>query len=142
MPKMGKMSISDLKNLQTQLTKIQNTDMDVFAESCAKELAECLLSKVIPRTPVGKNTGKNGGTLRSGWTVQSIRKEGNVYKVDIVNPVKYAPYVEYGHRTVKKNGFGWTPGHFMLTISEQEIQNISPRLLEAKITQFLKGAVQ
>lgn len=164
MPKMGKMSTAELKRLQTQLAKIQKSDMDAFVESCAKELAARLLAKVIKRTPVGvypKSTGKKGGTLRRGWTAKThedaqsgkdggsaakswansltINRKGNVLQIEIVNPVEYASYVEYGHRKGKN---GWAEGKFMLTISEQEIQNISPRLLEAKITQFLKGAVQ
>ena len=28
----------------------------------------------------------------------NISKEGDTYKVEIVNPVHYASYVEYGHR--------------------------------------------
>jgi len=58
--------------------------------------------------------------------------------VDIVNPVEYAPYVEYGHRTADHEG--WVQGRFMLTISEQELQNIAPQVLESKIKKFLGGA--
>lgn len=60
-------------------------------------------------------------------------------EIEIVNPVKYASYVEYGHRTA--NHKGWVQGRFMLTISEQEIQNIAPNVLEAKLSKFLKGVM-
>ena len=106
-------------------------------------------------------SGKRGGTLRRGWTAQTheaaangkgkgkpsaeqvtaffnslaIRHDGNLLTVEIVNPVEYASYVEYGHRTA--NHKGWVPGHFMLTISEEEIQKIAPGLLQARIKQFL-----
>ncbi len=48
---------------------------------------------------------------------------------------KYA-YVEYGHRTA--NHKGWVEGKFMMTISEREIQEIAPKVLEAKVKKFLE----
>ena len=80
---------------------------------------------------------KTGGTLRRGWTIGEIRKEGNLYKIDIVNPVEYASYVEYGHRTA--NHKGWVKGHFMMTISEQELSKIAPKVLENRIKKYLGG---
>lgn len=56
------------------------------------------------------------------------------------DPVEYASYVEYGHRTA--NHTGWVQGQFMLTISEQEIQTIAPQVLEAKIKQFLGECIK
>ena len=67
----------------------------------------------------------------------TINHAGNMVTIEIVNPVEYASYVEYGHRTPDHQG--WVPGRFMLTLSEQEIQEIAPNVLEAKITSFLKG---
>ena len=60
--------------------------------------------------------------------------------IEIVNPVEYASYVEFGHRTV--NHEGWVQGRFMLTISEGEIQDIAPQVLEAKIKKFLGGVMK
>ena len=73
--------------------------------------------------------------LRRGWTIGEIRNEGGIYKIDIINPVEYASYVEFGHRTADHEG--WVQGHFMLTISEQEIQEIAPNVLEAAIKKYL-----
>lgn len=117
------------------------------------------------------STGKMGGTLRRGWTAKSheeaakgsgapnpiqyadslkINHSGNNLVIEIVNPVEYASYVEYGHRQTpgryvpaigKKLKQGWVQGKFMLTISEQEIQDIAPNVLEAKISKFLKGVM-
>lgn len=159
MGKMGKFTASDLKKLQKQLNKIQAGDVEAFVEGCAKELAARLLAKVIKRTPVGdypKSSGKKGGTLRRGWTSHQsgsgaeglktsgakgyvdslkINHYGGFLVIEIVNPVEYASYVEFGHRTASHKG--WVQGHFMLTMSEQEIQEIAPRVLEAKIKKFL-----
>lgn len=158
MAKMGGFSAADMKKLQKQLNKIQEGNLDAFIEACAKELAARLLAKVIKRTPVGQypnSSGKKGGTLRRGWTsktheeaessgktsaakyVESLKINhfGNVLVIEIVNPVNYASYVEYGHRTA--NHKGWVQGRFMLTISEQEIEEIAPKVLESKIKKFL-----
>jgi hypothetical protein len=144
------------------------TQMDQFLSSCAKELAARLLAKVIKRTPVGQyeeDSGKVGGTLRRGWTTGStgdsghdskqamynnmfgsagtvsksnmtVTKVGNDYVIEIINPVEYASYVEFGHRT--RNHKGWVEGKFMLTISEDEIRNSAPRILEKKLEKHLK----
>lgn len=106
-----------------------------------------------------KVPGKVGGTLRRGWTSMTqeesengkgspkkaeiiaysnglgVSHSGGMYRIEIVNPVEYASYVEFGHRTASHKG--WVPGHFMLTISEQELQQIAPKVLETKIKKFL-----
>ena len=88
-----------------------------------------------------------GGTLRRGWTGQKngsakgyadsldVQHVGDNYVIEIVNPIEYASYVEYGHRTA--NLEGWVKGQFMMTISEQELQSIAPQILEKKIKKYL-----
>lgn len=148
-----KLDYSDLENLKKQLQGLYDqTQMDEFLKSCAKELAARLLAKVIKRTPVGdypKGTGKLGGTLRRGWTGESkqdatayanslkIQHVGTDYIINITNPVEYASYVEYGHRTA--NHKGWVEGQFMLTISEEELSKSAPKILEKKLNEYLKG---
>ena len=95
-------------------------------------------------------SGKKGGTLRRGWTdgkqqdatayVNSLTVNhfGNTYVIELVNPVEYAPYVEYGHRTADHKG--WVQGKFMMTISENELKQIAPKVLEAKLKKYLGGA--
>ena len=103
-------------------------------------------------------SGKVGGTLRRGWTAKTheeaaggsgsadakayaesltVNHVGDMVVIEIINPVEYASYVEYGHRT--RNHTGWVPGRFMMTISVQEIQNIAPDVLENKVRRFLGG---
>ena len=148
-----RVNFKDLENFRENLEKsLGSEEIDAFIESCAKELAARLLAKVIKRTPVGqhpKGTGKVGGTLRRGWTggksqnatayAQSLKVHhfGDVYVIEVINPVEYAPYVEFGHRT--RGGKGWVEGRFMLTISEQEIEADAPRVLENKLKKKLGG---
>ena len=138
----------------------------VHHHTFAVELAARLLAKVIKRTPVGdysgdpyacaggqshkgsKVSGKVGGTLRRGWTAGrgntaksyaeslQVTKQGNDYVIEVINPVEYASYVEFGHRT--RDHKGWVEGHFMLTISEDEIRKAAPRVLEKKLEEYLK----
>ena len=51
------------------------------------------------------------------------------------NPVEYAPYVEFGHRT---RGGGFKDPQFMLTISEEKLRAIIPKLLERKVKKMLQ----
>ena len=135
------------------MQKVNEVQVNQFIESCTKELAARLLAKVIKRTPVGED---HGGTLRRGWTTQAngsgaegmkskgasqyvdtlkVHHFGDTYVIEIVNPVEYASYVEFGHRT--PNHKGWVQGKFMLTISEQEVENAAPAILEKKLQKFL-----
>ncbi|WP_438349931.1 HK97 gp10 family phage protein [Paenibacillus sp. FA6] len=161
MAKWGKVDFRQLQNLQKKLDKLQRADIGKFSEECAKELAARLLAKVIKRTTVGQyptSSGKKGGTLRRGWTAKTheeaesggksnakayaeslvVTKVGSVYQVEIINPVNYASYVEYGHRTA--NHKGWVSGKFMLTISEEELNAQAPKLLEKKLMKYLGEA--
>jgi hypothetical protein len=151
MARSGKADIKGLKDFKNKVEKSLGEDqVNVFLTNCAKELAARLLAKVIKRTPVGQypaGTGKTGGTLRRGWTngkssgasayADSLKVHyfGGNYVIEIVNPIEYASYVEFGHRT--RNGEGWVGGRFMLTISEQEIQRNAPKILENKLKKKL-----
>ena len=106
-------------------------------------------------------SGKMGGTLRRGWTARTegeaaggqghptaeqarayaealpITKQGSTYVVEVINPVHYASYVEFGHRTP---GGGWKEGQYFLTISEQELRGQAPAIIEDKLKKLLRGA--
>ena len=151
MARNGKVDFRELENLRQKLEKnLSDDQIDLFIEACAKELAARLLAKVIKRTPVGiypNSSGKKGGTLRRGWTGEKsqaasayanslkVNHFGDAFVIEIINPVEYASYVEFGHRT--RGGKGWVEGRFMLTISEQEIQADAPRVLENKLKKKL-----
>lgn len=113
--------------------------------------------------------GYIGGTLRRGWTAKTekqamegtapdlvthaaglqVEKSSGSYVVTIINPVKYASYVEYGHRQEpgrfvpalgKRLKKSFVPGQYMLTISEKELETQAPAILQKRIIDFLKGA--
>jgi hypothetical protein len=93
--------------------------------------------------------GYTGGHLRRSWTVGEVRKVGDTYEIDVLNPVEYAPYVEFGHRQTpgryvpalgKPLVKGWVNGKFMLTVSELELQADAPRILINKLKKFMGGA--
>lgn len=151
----GKADFKQLKQLEKNLEKLQADQITQFYEAAAKELAARLLGLVIPRTPVGQyssSSGKKGGTLRRGWTngkevnfhayaqSLSVKEAGGIYTIDLINPVDYASYVEFGHRT--RNLAGWVPGRFMLTISEEELEDATPKILEKKLTNLFKDVFE
>lgn len=91
--------------------------------------------------------GYVGGTLRRGWTLGKIQRIGDTYQIEIINPTEYASYVEYGHRQTpgryipalgKRAKTAWVPGKFMLTISEKEINDIAPKMIEKKLEAKLR----
>ena len=104
-------------------------------------------------------SGKKGGTLRRGWTAKThdeaasgggktdakayasalpITKSGNNYTIEVINPVEYASYVEFGHRT--PGGNGWVAGRYFLTKSEEKLRQIAPAAIQKKLDALLREA--
>lgn len=154
MARWGRADYEKLRRLQRNIAKLaEATDMDDFCRECCKALAARLLALVIPATPVGKYPkadGKKGGTLRRGWGVDTaskakayvaglpIKKTGSNYEIELLNPVEYASYVEFGHRT--RDGAGWVEGRYMLTTSEETLKTAAPKILEKMLLERFKEA--
>ena len=139
-----------LAKFAKDIEQLNATQKEQFLEACCKELAARLLQKVI------NNTASDTGTLRRGWTVAThedaasgtnvgvkewcdkveIKKNGGTYRLDIINPVTYASYYEYGHRT--PSGAGWVEGHFPLTIAEAELNTVTDGILAKKLRAYMK----
>lgn len=161
MAKWGKADFEELKELQQRLLDMEK-QADEFYREAARVLAARLLNLVLPNTPRGTypvSSGKSGGTLKRGWvskthaeaangsgtpTAQEARayamslpvtKSGSDYTIEIVNPVEYASYVEYGHRTV--NG-GFVKGQYFLTNAKDIIANERDGILQKHLEKFLK----
>ena len=165
MAQWGNCKFDQLKEYADKLEKLTDADINDLCVKCSKELAARLLALVIPRTIVGDypaGSGKVGGTLRRGWTSKThaeaasgkgkngkpikeyvaslpVRKVGNYYIIQIINPVEYSPYVEFGHRT--RSG-GWVDGKYMLTISEERLKQIAPRVLEKMLYQKIREVIE
>lgn len=135
----------DYSGLEAYRDKIEAliNDSDII-ESCAKELAARFLRAVTKRTPV------DTGNLRRNWAGRAsssnpdnysmqVHHVGNKYWITVTNNTEYASYVEYGHRT--RNGGGWVPGQFFMTISEQEIQSKSTAIISKKFEMALRKAL-
>ena len=149
---------TDFRQLEEFRDKIQalaDGKSSKFCDDCTKELAGRLLAKVIKRTPVGvynspvefttktgkkvsftPKTGMVGGTLRRGWTAEPINVMGNKHRIDIINQVFYASYVESGHRKI--NNKGWVKGHFMMTDSVKELDAQAGTIVQKKLDKFLR----
>lgn len=163
MARWGRVDFKQLQRLQKKMQKLEHANFEKFCESAAKELAARFLAKVIKRTPVGVYADeKVGGTLRRGWTAEShreaelsatfgggtgakkyadsmtVKKSGPYYEIEVINPVEYAAYIEFGHRT--SNHKGWVKGRFMMTISADEVETQAPQLIEKKLMNLLKEA--
>lgn len=141
MSKKSKFDYKEFKEFNKKIKQMSEKEViNQFIESSAKELAARLLSKVKKRTPVGQypsGSGKVGGTLRRGWIIGEVKYEGNDCIIEVINPLEYSSYVEFGHRT--RDYKGWVTGKFMLTISEQEIEKMTPAILEKKLIKFLQN---
>jgi len=78
----------------------------------------------------------------------TITHERGVYRLEIINPVEYASYVEYGHRqtpgryvpalgkSLKKS---FVKGRHMLNMAEEHLKQISEPLLAKRLKEFLTG---
>lgn len=160
MARWGKADFKELKALDERLVRLSEVDFDTFCRKLAKNIARRLLSRVKKRTPVGVApdwisdstrekywSGYTGGTLRDAWTILPVEKIGNEYVVTVINPTKYASYVEYGHRQQQGRKVPalerhltatWVKGQFIMTIAAQEVENMLPGLVEQKLYSFLK----
>ena len=97
-----------------EFTKTLNNAQDNYkkeAKKLLKEIGMKLKTRVVLKTPV------DSGVLRKSWR---SKKDGDLARV-VFNNVKYAQYVEYGHRT--RGGKSFVDGVYMLEKSVKEIES-------------------
>lgn len=148
MGRWGKCEFSELKKLADNVKALKDGVANEFTKEIANEIAMRLLRRIKQKTPVGQYTdGRTGGTLRNGWNIGKMTQKGNSYTIEIINPVEYASYVEYGHRQTpgrfvpaigKKLKKSWVKGRFMMTLSLNEIDQLTPQIVSAKVWEELK----
>lgn len=123
----------DFKELNAYASAVTvfKNDFHSFLKKFLIEMAERVLARVKPRTPVVS------GDLKRGWELGDIHGEGKHLTIEILNGMDYATDVEYGHRVVR-NGveIGWAEGRYMLKISIDEIKRQMPARYQSEFKQF------
>ena len=140
----GQVDFSELVALRDKFQNLQNV-IDDFCIQVTKEIAQIIVKEVKEKTPGGQT-----GAIKNNW-VSNIIKEGNIYKIEVINPLKYAEFVEFGHRQqpgryVKAIGKrlkkGWVEGKLMLTITERDLQRNLDKIIREKVNAFIMEALQ
>ena len=154
---------SEFEALKKKLEKVSQADTQRFMIKTTSEIAARVLRDVRKRTPTGHKPkvsnqilqmyweGYQGGTLKRAWTVhpmsRSTSPQGTVYRYKVINPTRYASYVEYGHRQRpgryvpqlgKRLKVSWVKGKFMLTKSQKSVQDKVPQIVDKRLDEFLK----
>ena len=121
------LDINEFKAYNQSIMSFQN-DFNQFLKNLLIEMAERVIARTKPRTPV------DTGALRNAWQLGEIKSTGKDISVEILNPMEYATEIEYGHRIVL-NGteIGWYEGRFMLNISIDEIRRQIPSRYEQEL---------
>ena len=134
-----KIDIRQLKEFEKNVRKLSDKQLEETCIRAITEIAGRYLRAVSPLTPVGEYTdGRVGGTLRRGWEGIDIvvKKVGTNYVIELENDVKYASYVNYGHRT--RNG-GWVEGRFFAEVAAEQIERQQRSIVERQVLNTLRG---
>lgn len=140
----GQVDFSELVALRDKFQNLQNI-IDDFCIQVTQEISQDFVKAVIAKTPGGQT-----GALKNNW-VSNIIKEGNIYKIEVINPLEYAEFVEFGHRQqpgryVKAIGKrlkkSWVQGKFMLTLTERDLQRNLDEIIRGKVDAFIMEALQ
>lgn len=109
-------------------------EFESFLKDFLIEMAERVVSKTKPRTPV------DTGALRNSWELGDLITDGKNIGIEIKNNQEYATEIEYGHRIVR-NGIevGWYEGRFMLRTSIDEIRRQMPLRYQQKFELWYKS---
>lgn len=119
---------------------------------------------------IKEEVAHTGGTLRRGWTAKTqeeaenkesdiqgflstitVTKEGNIYKITLLNPIEYASYVNNGHRQTsgryvpalgKRLKDSWVDGKFFVEIAEEELKGNADKIVGRKMQQYLRRCFQ
>ena len=125
-----KVDTKGLKELQKKIQQFENVDYDRLAQKCTNQLASRMQKKCVKRNECAVKTGH----MKGSWRAKKAIKRDGVWQATVFNPVKYAPYVEYGHRTV--NG-GWVNGRFIMSRSADEIERDASKIIEKEVNKEL-----
>lgn len=125
----------DYKELSAYVSSVTmlQKDFNKFLRKFLLEMAERILARVKPRTPV------DTGELKRSWELGEVQGSGKNISVEILNGMEYATDIEYGHRIVVNGSeVGWYEGRFMLKISIDEVRKQMPARYQAEFKKFCK----
>lgn len=106
-----------------------NSDIKTMIEKFLLDEAQKVLTLTIDNTPV------DTGLLRENWELSDVRRRGDKIEVSIINNVKYASFVEYGHLSTKGK---WVDGKFMCTLAIDEIKGKLNRDFSIALERYLR----
>ena len=124
----------DTRGFEKYRLALGNAAVEAHIRAALAEAVAMALRQVKERTPV------RTGTLRREWKITDIVKDGDYWAVTLYNDTKYAPYVEYGHRTRlnKKTGERhWVEGQFMMKLSCDEVQKNMSHIVQKYVNAML-----
>ena len=119
------MKIEGLNELIRSLDK-SSENYEKEAKKALNQIGMRLKDKVQLKTPI------DSGVLKKSWKYKTINKNEGVLSTNI----KYASYVEYGHRT--RGGKSFVDGRYMLTKSVKEIEGELDKELSIMIENLWK----
>ena len=112
-------------------------------------------------TPYEAGTMRTGGNLRQSWIDDNksliVHKIGDEYFLSVVNTNYYASYVEDGHTQhvgqlfpvyvngkleYRRHKKAWVEGKHFLRLSEDDLRRAMPGIVEHRISDYLKGALE
>lgn len=151
----------DLKRFQKDIEKIvDNAERDRFFIRTTNFVANNVMAKAKELTPVhdysvppyAVETGRMGGTMRNAWHTKPCKKRrGDSYFANVANEMKYASYVNYGHRQKvgryvrvlgKRLKKPFVKGQYMLENAEQEVDLALNFELHRVVDKYLKEALK
>lgn len=127
--------------LADSLLSLEDGELDQFVKSQTAEMGNRLLGNVKRLTPV------KTGNLRNNWSVSEVDTDEQGPYVTVYTNVKYAPYVEYGHRQQpgryvpelgKRLVKSWVNGRFMMTTARMEIDSQIPSVVQRNMEKFIR----
>lgn len=129
------------KRLSDRLLSLEDGELDSFVRSQTAEIGNRFLGNVKRLTPV------QTGNLRNNWAISEVETDNNGPYVTVYNNVKYAPYVEYGHRQQKGRYVpelgkrlvkSWVNGRFMMTTAKAEMETQMPKIVQRNMEKFIR----
>lgn len=114
---------------------LQRKEPITFFHQEVERLAKNYRNSLKIRTPVGVyQTLRVGGVLQAGWEPPSITYLSSQIIVRIPNPVFYASFVNYGHRTP---GGGFLLGRHMIRMTQEAFLHYDFPQWKKRVEQYI-----